>query len=335
MITRPQLLSRAIALTIAGAMLAACGGDGSSQDRTGLLSLGITDAPVDEADAVVVQFTGVELKPKGGQAFSIDFAAPKTLDVLGLQGTERAMLLDGEQIDAGEYQWMRLKVQADPNVAGDSYITIGGAQCELRIPSGDETGLKLIRDFTIGVGTTTDFTIDFDLRKSVVQPPGQQTQLATCDGQAFLLKPVLRVVDNLEVGTITGAVSPTLIAESCPANESGNVYLFGPYTDTVPVLDDFDLNEPGDANDASETGPLTAAMVAGDGTYAIGFVPAGQYLAAYTCSADRADVDADDDDEPTGDDEAVLTFTPAAGTTLTVAAGETTTVDFEVEVPAT
>jgi hypothetical protein len=334
MTTRPQLLSRAIALAIAAATLAACGGgDGSSQDRTGRLNLGITDAPVDEAEAVVVQFTGVELKPKGGQAFSIDFAAPKTLDVLGLQGTERALLLDGEEIAAGEYQWMRLKVQADPNLAGDSYITIGGAQCELRIPSGDETGLKLIRDFTIGVGTITDFTIDFDLRKSVVQPPGQTTQLSTCDGQAFLLKPVLRVVDKLEVGTVTGSVSPTLIAQSCPANESGKVYLFGPYTDTVPVLDDFDLNLSGDANDASETGPLTAAMVADDGTYTIGFVPAGQYLAAYTCDADRSDVDADDDD-PTGDDE-VVTFTPVAGTTLTVAAGETTTVDFEVEVPAT
>lgn len=331
---RRQLLSRVIALTIAGAMLAACGGDGSSQDRTGRLSLGITDAPVDDADAVVVQFTGVELKPKGGQAFSIDFAAPKTLDVYGLQGTERAMLLDGEQIDSGEYEWMRLKVQADPNVAGDSYITIGGAQCELRIPSGDETGLKMIRGFTIGVGTTTDFTVDFDLRKSIVQPPGQETQVSTCDGQAFLLKPVLRVVDNLEVGTIAGAVSPTLVAVACPANEFGKVYLFGPYTDTLPVLDDFDLNEPGDANDASDANPLTAVMVADDGSYTIGFVPAGQYLAAYTCDADRSDIDADDADEPTGDDE-VVTFSPLAGTTLTVAAGETTTVDFEVEVPAT
>lgn len=335
MIMRPQLQSRAIALAIAAAMLAACGGgDGSSQDRSGRLSLGITDAPVDEADAVVVQFTGVELKPKGGQAFSIDFAAPKTLDVLGLQGTERAMLLDGEQIDAGEYQWMRLKVQADPNVAGDSYITIGGAQCELRIPSGDETGLKMIRGFTIGVGTTTDFTVDFNLRKSIVQPPGQTTQLSTCDGQAFLLKPVLRVVDNLEVGAISGTVSPTLRAESCPANESGNVYLFGPHTDALPVLDDFDLNEPEDANDASDTNPLTAAAVADDGSYTIGFVPAGQYLAAYTCDADRTDVDADDADEPTGDDE-VVTFSPLAGTTLTVTAGETTTVDFEVEIPTT
>ena len=137
-----------------------------------------------------------------------------------MQGTNRATLLDGEQIQAGEYEWMRLKVNADPNVAGDSYITIDGAQCELRIPSGDETGLKLIRGFTIGVGTITDFTVDFDLRQSIVQPPGQHTSVPTCDGQAFLLKPVLRVVDNLQVGTITGTVDPTLIAHGVPGGRA-------------------------------------------------------------------------------------------------------------------
>ena len=108
------------------------------------------------------------------------------------------MLLDGEEILAGEYEWMRLKVDADPNVAGDSYLQLeaSGAACELRIPSGDQTGLKLIRGFTIGAGTTTDFTIDFDLRKSLVAPPGQTTIVDTCGNQAYLLKPVLRAKSN-------------------------------------------------------------------------------------------------------------------------------------------
>ena len=167
-----------------------------SKSKTGTLKLGLTDGPVDAADAVVVQFTGVELKPVNGAAFSVDFA-PKTIDVLGLQGTNRAMLLDGEKVPAGDYEWMRLKVNADPNVAGDSHITVNGAQCEMRIPSGDETGLKLIRGFTVGVGTITDFTIDFDLRKSVIRPPGQSGMTEECDGQVYMLKPVMRVVDNL------------------------------------------------------------------------------------------------------------------------------------------
>jgi hypothetical protein len=104
-------------------------------------------------------------------------------------------------------------------VAGDSYLQLeaDGAQCELRVPSGAETGLKLIRGFTVGAGTTTDITIDFNLRKSVVAPPGQHGgDPLVCDGQAFLLKPVLRVIDNLEVGAITGRVDPAVISATCP-----------------------------------------------------------------------------------------------------------------------
>jgi hypothetical protein len=327
--TRYSRFFRISAVSLAAALVAACGGGGGAgaQSKTGALTLGITDAPVDVADAVVVQFSGVELKPMDGNAFSIDFAAPKTIDLLALQGTNRATLLDGEQIPAGEYTWMRLKVNADPNVVGDSYITIDGAKCELRIPSGDETGLKLIRGFTIGAGTTTDLTVDFDLRKSVVQPPGQRTSVPVCDGQAFLLKPVLRVVDSLQVGTITGTVDPTLIVQVCPAGELGNVYLFGPYTDSdpVPVPDDVD------DNDADGSSPITTAMVALDessnAAYTIGFVPTGNYLAAYTCDADAPDVDADLADSPAGADE-VVDFTPPAGVPVTVVVDQVATVDF-------
>jgi len=324
-----------VAIGSAFLALAGCGGGGSgdSKSQTGMLKIGVTDSPVDAADAVVVQFTGVELKPVNGQAFSRDFSSPKTIDLLTLQGTNRAMLLDGESVPAGDYEWMRLKVNADPNVV-DSYITVGGAQCEMRIPSGDETGLKMIRGFTVGVGTTTDFTIDFNLRQSIVRPPGQQAMTESCGGQAYMLKPVLRVVDNLQVGTLTGTVDPTLVSTQCTDASTvaqvapGNVYLFGPYATgtTPPVPDDVD------ANDADGLDPLASAMVKVDGsgnnTYTIGFVPAGNYVLAYTCSPDQPDVDADAADTPTGADE-VVTFTPATGVPdVVVTANQTTTQNF-------
>jgi hypothetical protein len=305
--------------------LAGCGGEGDgSGDRTGTLRLGVTDAPVDQADAVVIQFTGVELKPAGGAAFSRDFATPQTIDVHALQGTTRAMLLDDEVVPAGEYEWMRLKVNADPAIR-DSYVTIGGEECEMRIPSGAETGLKLIRGFTVGVGTpATDFTIDFNLRKSVVQPPGQRADATSCNGQTYLLKPVLRIVDNLQVGTITGTVDSNLLAiDSCVASvaKPGNVYLFGPFasTDPVPVPDD----EDGIAAD-----PITTAVVSPDTfQYTIGFVPAGRYVVAYTCDHDDTLLDEDAVPAPPAVDEVVY-FTPANGTTVDVVANQVVTVDF-------
>jgi len=330
------LLSRVFVLTVASAVLAACGGGGGSQGGTGTLKLSITDAPVDVADEVVVQFAGVELKPRGGQAFSIDFVDPaatppntKTLNLLDYQGTASALLLPATQIPAGEYEWIRLKVNADPSVE-DSYITIGGSRCELRIPSGAETGLKLVSGFTVGVGAVMDFTIDFNLRKSVVQPPGQTADPPMCDGQAYLLKPALRMVNNLEVGTITGTIAPDVpTAAACPANELGKVYLFGPYTTTAPVPDDFDLNT-ADGSDA-----VASAMVEvdqnSDNRYTIGFVPPGQYVVAYTCAADNPAVDADLANTPAGADE-VVTFIPTAGVTTSAVANQTMTVP-EITVP--
>ena len=321
-------LSRILIVATSVALLAACSssdGDGGNQAQTGFLKVGITDAPVDMAAAVVVKFTGVELKPQGGPAFSIDFATPKSLDLIQLQGEQRAMLLDGEEIPAGEYEWMRLKVDADPNVAGDSYLQLeaSGAECEMRIPSGDQNGLKLIRGFTIGVGTTTDFTIDFDLRKSLVAPPGQTTIVDTCGNQAFTLKPVLRIVDNLQVGTIAGDVDPNLIAAQCGASDQdpypGNVYLFGPIPTGADVTPD-DYDGDGDA--------LTSAMVDPNTfRYTIGFVPAGNYRVAYTCDLDDTEIDADVVPPAPAIGETVE-FTPPAGIAVTVTPKATQEVDF-------
>jgi hypothetical protein len=320
-----------IALVATAAVLAACsGGSDGGGAQTGTLKVGITDAPVDFADEAVIEFTGVELKPRGGAAFSIDFA-PRRLDLLELQGTNRALLLDGETVAAGDYEWMRLKVTADPNVGGDSYLRLaeGGEECELRIPSGDETGLKLVRGFTVGVGSITDLTIDFDLRKSVVAPPGQKTPSTTCGGQAFLLKPALRIVDNLKVGAIGGSVDSNLVTASCPAQNGapypGNVYLFGPVpADAQAVPDDYDGVE-ADPNGADAV--ASARVDPNSFSYAIGFVPVGNYVVAYTCDLDDATVDASPSTMQPTPVESVK-FWPAGGLPVTVTAGQMVTQDF-------
>jgi hypothetical protein len=328
--TRLQVL---LVTSFAALAISGCGSGGGDGSQTGELTVGITDAPLDSATAVVVTFSGVELKPHGGQAFSIDFAEPKTLDLMSLQGVNRAVILDGEVVSAGEYEWMRLKVEADPDVAGDSYLQLetDGAECELRVPSGSQSGLKLIRGFTVGAGAITDLTIDFNLRKSVVAPPGQDTgEPLVCDGQVFMLKPVLRVVDNLEVGAITGQIDPAAIAASCPGDNSapypGNVYLFGPVATGATVTpDDYDLivDDPngGDALASALVDPNTFE-------YTIGFVPAGDYVVAYTCDSDNVEIDANAADDPPSNDE-VVEFLPPGGTPVTVSADATSVVNFD------
>jgi uncharacterized protein DUF4382 len=260
----------------------------------GRLNLRITDSPVTAAKRVVVQFTGLEIKPSAAAEPEVFDFAPRQIDLLALDGGGSEMLLADEMLPAGEYEWIRLKVNAGRD-ASDSFIELDdGSIHPLFIPSGNQTGLKLIRGFTIGAGSTHDFTIDFDLRKSVVRPPGL--------GEPYLLKPVLRLVDNLEVGTVQGTVASALIVDGCvPA-----VYL---YTGASIVPDDI----------GSATPPLASTEVrldeaTGEYRYRLAFVPVGANTVAFTCDADIDAADVDD----------ALTFAAPINVNVT---GQTTTVN--------
>lgn len=259
-------------------MLPACGGgSGESPAATGQLNLKIGDAPVDGASEVVVIFTGVESHSNGGTT-SIDFAQPRVIDLLAYQNGATVDLLDDATVTAGEYQWMRLKVIAERNRNDGSFILFeDGRQFPLYIPSGSETGLKINRPFRVAAGGITRLVADFDLRKSIIAPPGQAPN--------YMLKPVLRLVDELQVGTIAGEVELAALAAlqlgagATAADCAGGIYLFaGP---AVPP-DDMD----GIADDGAD--PIIAQPLAFDGLntvapYSFAFVEAGTYTLAATC----------------------------------------------------
>ncbi len=283
-------------LILASVLLALAGCKSDDPDK-GKMALAITDAPVDGAEAVVVEFTGIEVQG-AGERLNFDFATPMTIDLLQLTGDESLELLPETTVNAGQYQWIRLKVNAERGVT-DSYIDIDGARYSLFVPSGAQTGLKLNRPFMVAAGGIADFTIDFDLRKSIHQP-----QNGSGD---YYLRPTLRIVDNLEIGHINGLVDETLVnAEGC--SDTSGVYLFAGYD---AETDDIDANEP-------EPITTTTVELNTDGfyEYEIGFVQAGDYTLAFTCEAANDDPETDD----------VITFSATQNVTVTV--DETATVDF-------
>ncbi len=283
-------------------LLFACGGD-SSTSGSGTLSVNVTDAPVDSAAKVVVAFSGITIKPEQGPAVEIDFVDDngdtviKTVDLLAQQGPNSEPILVNHILDAGRYNWMRLKLVEGP-ASMQSYIELDdGSQHPLYVPSGFETGLKLVRGFEIADGGAINFTIDFDLRKSVLAPNINSTE--------YKLKPTLRIVDNQNVGHIAGAIgSVTLNDASCTKTDYA-VYVFA--GDNV-VVDDIDGIEPD---------PIATSLVSDAFEYAVGFLEEGSYTLAFTCQA--ADDDSEQDD--------IIDF---IGTdSVTVNAGSTTTFDFE------
>jgi hypothetical protein len=298
--------------TMAGLMLAtlsACsGGGGDSGDQTGELSLSITDAPVDEAASVIVQFSGVAFKRAGAQAETVQNLTPATrqIDLLQYQEGRAVLLLDGVTLPAGDYEWIRLIVDNEPGVRDSYLVQTTGEECELRVPSGAESGLKLNRGFTLAADGSVALTIDFDLRQSIHAPPGQQGSAEECT-QGYLMRPTLRIVDDANVGAIAGTVDSALVTAECLPK----VYIFS----GADVLPD-DIEDQGATPDVD---PLLVTGVAIQNgatahSYRAAFIPPGSYTAAFTCS----------DDDATADD--VLTFVTPKN--ATVQANLIATVDF-------
>jgi len=263
-------------ITILSLSLTGCGSGGSSNGpSTGLLSLHITDAPVDNASHVIVEFTGVEIQSSSGNRTNFNFSPPRQIDLLSLHGGGSEVILDNVILPSGNYNWIRLKVNANCDEL-DSYIEINTIKHPMWIPSGSQTGLKLVRGFHLPAEGIADFTIDFDLRKSVNNPEGQ----GNCNGN-YKLKPALRIVNNTEVGSIAGTVNPTLItAPTCA------VYVFQNHN-IAP--DDVDEIIPD---------PITTAIVRrntiGEYVYRGSFLNAGNYTIAFTCQAENDDPETDD-----------------------------------------
>lgn len=263
--------------------VAACGGSGSDSDsETGSFSLDVTDAPTSQFSSVVIAFTGVSIKPADGEAIVFDFDTTRELDLLTLQGGTSAPLLEGVEVPAGEYEWIRLTLDVDNSFVYEEQNP--DAPLSLFIPSGAQTGLKLVSGFTVAQGGENDFTVDFDVRKSIVNP--QSDSVAD-----YFLKPALRLVDNLEVGSITGQVDYATINQddSLVACEyEGSAYI---YDGEVAEADLSDLNV-----NETEGQPLMVVPVSPEDStslysYTAAFLTDGQYTISYACQLDDNETD--------------------------------------------
>jgi hypothetical protein len=322
--------------------LAACGGSGSgvsgnqadiqpqpappsgetppATGTTGLFNLSVSDSPIKDASKVCVRFDGVELKhADSDDKETIDFEQPVVVNLLDYQGANSHPIVTGAEVPAGEYEWIRLKVAAERDRSGgtndgdptsvicddeteNSYLVReSGGVFNLYIPSGSQRGLQLIKDIIIAVNRTGDYTAEWDLGKSFNGPPGQLPDV--------MMKPVVKLVANNEVGTLVGGVADELIAwEACDAEFAPSVYVFDDGVEPNPFDDPFAVD------DAVATG-LVEQQMQDDGSmawrYSIGFLLAGNYEVAYTCNGDL--------------------FAPLAGKPAEILLEEVTTVDFLAE----
>ena len=231
---------------------------------------------------------------------------PRKIDLLALTGGTTELLLEYVTLTAGDYSWIRLKVNAERGVI-DSYIDLlDDSRHSLYIPSGANSVLKLNRGFNVPDGGMASFTIDFDLRKSVHDPSSSEDD--------YILRPTLRIVDGALCGKVTVIENDRGFFDYLES--FGAVYVF----ETVNPVDDVD----------GVDDPITSATVPNDGVYSytVAFLPEGDYRIDFTCDADIDDNAKDADTEVT---DGPVDF--AGDTVVTITAGKTTMHDFQVPVP--
>jgi hypothetical protein len=200
------------------ALFIGCGGGGgdssSASATTGTLSLSLQDAATENYRAVYVTIDRVEVHMGGDEGPDSNWTnvlssdkAGKTYNLLELVNGVREELGIVE-LPAGPYTQMRLIIARKPdngiNVLSQSHpyanyvITEPVPEVyELKVPSGFQTGIKIVHGFSVSDNQTTELILDFDASKSVVKAGNSGN---------WLLKPTVRVLDLAEYAIVRGIV---------------------------------------------------------------------------------------------------------------------------------
>ena len=192
---RLRLAISLAALLMIPAVLAGCGGSGGTAPGMGTVRIALTDAPA-SYDSVVIIVREVSIHrgdsgtdDSGWEVIRRDTVA--AYDLLTLRNGVFVNLGTG-LVPAGHYTQVRLKL------APGSYVVTGGTKYMLTVPSGLQSGYKLVGEFDVPAGGEVDLGLDFDAARSI-HLTGSGT---------YMLKPTVRVFPIGVAGAIDGTLSP-------------------------------------------------------------------------------------------------------------------------------
>jgi len=198
-------------------ILVSCGGGGSSvtpSGQTGQLSVLLTDSSGCDFDNVFVNIRKVRVHKSAdaedgddGWITIVPPNAPVKIDLLSLQnGLFESLGL--APLAPGHYTQIRLYLAKTGNS-----VVVNGVSSPLKVPSGFQSGIKIIHDFDIEPGKLQEIVLDFDPCRSVVKAHDK-----------FILKPVIQAVVKTISGAIVGAVDHLSSNVIVKAEINGHVF---------------------------------------------------------------------------------------------------------------
>ncbi len=153
------------------------------------LRIYLTDA-VAQYDAVNITFT--EVSAHIDSAWLVLNNQTQTVNLLDWNNG-KTLLLGEAEVEAGTYTQIRLKIQS-------ASVVWNGQAFPMNVPSGAQSGLKLLTKFDIAAGSTYDLVLDFDAERSVVATGPRNKP------NGFILKPTIRAAAIALTGSISGTV---------------------------------------------------------------------------------------------------------------------------------
>ncbi len=190
------------------ALLSGCGS--SSTDGgggTGTVSLHLTDATINGVKAVYVTIEEVSVHKDEGGTWKVIAEPNRTYNLLEVVNGVRKEL-GIAVLETGHYTQLRMKLREQPdggiNTLSEShpygnYVMDNSDQYqELKIPSGYQTGVKVVCGFDINENQTTELILDFDASRSIVEAGSSEN---------LLLKPTIKVFELDEYSVISGTVT--------------------------------------------------------------------------------------------------------------------------------
>ncbi|RRQ48108.1 DUF4382 domain-containing protein [Maribacter algicola] len=229
-----------------------CSDDSPNMDGTGRLRVQMVDAPfpfdqVAEANVTVFKIDArlkegtrvsdddqslVEDSEELSSPFIVLMEEEIPLNLLTLVNGTTANMANLD-VPAGTYDLVRVYVK------GVNVVLKDGTEYELKVPSGDQTGIKVFINpgLTVVGGLSADLLLDFDVSKSFVAK-GNTKIAGGING--FNFKPVIKASNISKAGTLKGNVS-TLVEETPLGLEGALVEIFNE-TDTLTTFSDIDGN---------------------------------------------------------------------------------------------
>lgn len=166
----------------------------SEKASEGMIKIYLTDVPTvyDSVNIVVseVLVHKADTSDTAGEWIVLS-ESTRVFNLLDLANGAMAVL-DSGSLDAGHYTQIRLLI------TDGSCVVVDGQRYDLEIPSGYQTGVKLVHQFTIEENKLYELILDFDAERSIVHTGSDR----------YLLKPTIRVIAKVTSGEIVGVTVP-------------------------------------------------------------------------------------------------------------------------------